>query len=345
MYDIIFLEGDIMKKKLIIPIAIVLLLAITFTVFSVINSKVSVAFTPSKISGVNYNNYTNENSIDYKDNKFAYIESNLFGSKLLIKDDAGKITSLKGVTAPFQLTEDGVAFIKNQDLYLQKLDEQKPTLIEKQVAKFYVYNNDIIYSTIFQWNTNKKQPSKLLVYNVGTKKIKTLHKDISDFCLGNDKVYVDYTDYENDIENFIEISLKDFKVKKIAQIEIQSYPFGFQANNKKIVLHHITNTFTFIDPETKEIKNVRAHKSEHANDLIIFVLDNENLYFSYQATNTNGSLVSDENDETNGTYKIDLKTYEKQKITDEVFDELYLFENNQLFGIKDKQIININIKP
>lgn len=345
MYDIIYLEGDIMKKKLIIPIAIVLVLAITFTVFSVINSKVSVAFTPSKISGVNYNNYTFKYDfvdapcqyIDYKDNKFAFIESNLFGSKLLIKDDAGKITTIKGVTAPFQLIDNSVAYKQNSTLYFK--EENTNNLISKNVHHFLAYQDKVIYTKHISLDDGEN----LYVYNTKTKKSELLFKKAGIFCIEEDTLYLFKVD--DDKNSLYKINLKDYNTTKVDGVVLWGSIGKIMVSNNHLIYLNDSNKIEIINLKSKKSKAVSLTTQNTYHDNISFVGDNNKIFCSIQAIYLDGPSSKKVDSQYNGTYKIDLKTYEKQKITDEVFDELYLFENNQLFGIKDKQIININIKP
>lgn len=288
------------------------------------NKSVALSFDIEPSSTINYNNFLRENTIDYKENKFCYINKSLFGSYLNIVDENNNIQKIKGITSPFQLYDDKVFYIKNKNLISKNINDDTSYRIAKKISRFIVRDENIIFlSTDY----------KLYIYNFTTKTKRKLLDDINNFVIIDKRIIaIDLYDW------ITQISIDDFSLKKIIKLPIESYPYTVMAQGKNLLFDLKHNKLGILDIETLKIDYIKLFEGDYVNNRVTFICDENSLYFSLQHTVTDGSIVKNINQTENGVWKINLKTLEKTKISNETFNELYLFGDNNLFGRKGASI-------
>lgn len=295
-----------------------------------LEDKEKVPYQPEELATVNYNNYLQDNLIDYKGNMFACLEKELFASKLVLTDNMGDTKQVDGIYAPFQLYKDCVVFLKGNQLRLKELTEGNTLKIASGVQHFLVYKDLVLYLS---------EMNQLYAYDLLQEEQRLLYEDVIQYCMHQEKLFV--VD-KNDM--LVELSLSDNSKKEICSLEIQAYPFTIMSQGQYLVIDYAPNSLGFLDIESSEIKSFSLTDSQYANHKITFICDDSYVFFSFQATKTNGSIVTDIVDDNNGVWKINPQTLEKEKIVSETFDTLYLFEEKLLFGTKNNMIYKIDIE-
>jgi len=328
------------KKKLIV-IAIVSALAIgaIFAIGLIFNRNEKLSILPQAITEINYNNYILDNYIDYKENQFAWLKANLWGAKLTVVDNDGNYSYFDKIDAPFQINSKQIIFVKNNKLQTKDIVKNETVKIANNVDKFIAYQNYIIYSSVSIFDDNDgKWKNKLYVYDLSSKESKVIYENITQFYIHKKKLFA-----INDDKWLVEISLSDYNTKNIIDFEIDQYPFYVmpQGNN---ILYRSSNELKFLNLTDKSIKTVSIVESQYANNRISYICDDNNVFLSFQATKTNGSIVTDIKDENNGVWAINTLTFEKSKLCSDVFDRLYLFDGEWLFGTKNNSLYRIDIK-
>lgn len=289
------------------------------------NQKLSFAI--ETISTRNYNNYLYENTIDYEGQYFCYIKKAILSSNLHIVDKHNNTQIIKGVYAPFQLCKDKVFFLKNYSLLVKEIATEKTYTITKNVSNFIVCKDNIILLT---------KDYKLYCYNIISKKKHLLYTNINQFIIIDDNIFaIDYEDY------LIKISLVDFLNKKIVQLPIEAHPFKIMSHGNNLIFTATNYKLGRLNTDNYSIDYFNIMDDKYINNRIQYICDENNLYYCLQHTKTNGSLVLNVDGRDNGVWQINLGTFEKTRISYEVFDELYLFENNKLFGRKDNIICEL----
>ena len=128
--------------------------------------------------------------------------------------------------------------------------------------------------------------------------------------------------------------------KKTIKIDIPAFPFRFMLQGDKIVYEH-QNSLRLVSLYSGEMEEITFTKRTHANDDFVFICDKEQIFVSFCARNTNGSIVSDVKDKSNGLWKINLLTLQAEKISEETYDELFLV-GDVLFGIFENNVFQIS---
>lgn len=296
--------------------------------FHVISTQESdeLALSIVPVTQINYNNYVCDNQVDFKGNLFAWQESNIFSSKVSLLNDSGEHSVLTGVTAPFQLLEDRVLFVKEGILYQRILSTRTDTLIAENVYSFIAMEHTVLYiseDTLFQ-------------YDLDDGKAKPLGENAYCFFIHHDQICI----AENDGK--IMRLESDGTWSLLCSFPITSYPFFIMSMGDYIVCEQ-TNALLLINTISGVTETVRVSEHNYATNRVAFICDNNRLFVSFQATKADGSIVFDVAHADNGVWSVDPETKEIRKLCDESFSQLYLFEGNLLFGVKNNYLYQIDI--
>lgn len=290
--------------------------------------------TPQPINEINYNNYLQDNRFDYKGDSMAWNDSSLFKSLLTVCMGNNEQLELDGVCAPFQLADGGVVYRNDHTLMYVDIDTKKHNYIADGVDRFMVYNDLIIYSTVS--DESKDYWNELRKYDMSLKTDMLIYEGVAEFYIHGESLFaVD----KNDV--LIKISLDRDESKEIIRLPTKAYPLFFMPLGDKL-LYKFAGSMFILDISTGIEERVIINESTYVNDKVRFICNDSHIYVSFQATKTNGSIVQNIDDENNGLWSINPTTLQKNKICSEVFDRLYLFGDNLLFGTINDNLYSID---
>lgn len=327
-----------LKKILIIFITVVLTLGVIFIV-GYVGGSAKLLYIPEKLASVNYNNYLSNNDIDYKDRRFAWLENGIFHSRLAIADDQGNFKYFSGVRSPFQICGDQVIFVKGERLLSKDTESGKDVEIANRVERFAVYHNSVLYLSQSDFDDDSGVwRNGLYLYHSTDKAKQLLYENVAQFYIHRDTLFV-----VNDDDCLIEISLDDYSAREIVRLEPQQYPFTVMPQGDNLLICQCPNQLDILELATNKVQSIAVSESEYANNKLCFICDDDSIYYSFQATETNGSIVTDADDKHNGVWRVDPQTLEKEQILSETFESLYLFEGDRLFGVDHGEVYRIDL--
>lgn len=300
---------------------------------------VKILYFPKGGTVNNFNNYINNNYIDSNDDKLGYLTKSVWGSKLILVDNQGKHKYLLEINSPFRIFNNKVLYVKSNKLISKSIETNKNTVIAFNVDEFQLFNDLIIYKTksIFN-NTLGVWENELFTYDILTDRNTLISKNIQQFYISEDSLFT--------IEDglLFEVSLIDFSKRNITDLEIDSYPFLVMPLNKSKIVYLELNKIIIFDTESNIKDSIYLTKSDYANNRIIFICDENYIFCSFQATKTNGSVVNNKDDPNNGLWQLNTNTLEKEQLSQQVFDSLFLNGNGLLFGTKNNECFLIEVE-
>ena len=271
--------------------------------------------------------YPSNGRMDVEGSRVAWQSYSLFGPKLTVVDDSGARSVVHGVTAPFQLWDDQVVFIKDGSLRVKTLDGKTERQIADDVSSFIAMPEFIVYQTgakLHRYDPYGDHSEFLkddtYLFFVWDGQICSMEEDGSICCLGADGMWTE-----------------------VLQLHPNAYPFSVQVQGDRVV-YEDHNVICYVDMQTGATKEVRLIDESYSNHRIQFACDEANTFVSFQGTNTNGSVITDIDHESNGLWVIDAETLMLRKLSDDVFQELYLFNGTRLFGVKDRVLYEIDTR-
>lgn len=302
----------------------ILLVGITLVLIVQNEKNRNIDMNVLSVSQVNFNNYIVDNTIDYKETGFAWQNSKLLGSKLMIMNSNEQLTTVSGVVEPFQLVNDGVLFLKRGTLIQVNLENKQKNTIAENVSRFVAVETYCYYlseGVVYQYNY-KRQTAEALKENTNFIYVykELLYVIDQNGCLMR---------YEGGVW------------KDLCQLQISRYPFYVMPQNDEVVFVE-GNALQYVNVYTGKKETISLLEGAHSNNRICYICDDSELYVSIQATKTDGSIVKNVDDANNGTWRVDYSTKELYRLCDDTFEQLYLFEGNQLFGEKNGYIYKID---
>jgi len=317
-----------MKKKLWIPLVIVIaaiMLCVSVWLVHGAITPVKLNYTVKPISQINYNNYNVFSRLDYKGTELAWQNSFLISDKLTVLDSNGSTSIVADIDAPFQLCGNRVVYLKNDELRWRDRTTGEDDLISVDVYSFLAVEDGVLYrsdSTLYrhQWGGHST----------------TISYGVSSFFYHNGTVYIVTEDHwlvePLDVGNWRKIF--DFQgIGYSVPIELQ-----FQGDFAIYQSHHDLHYISLIDGKTT---NVPIPERASFTDRVCYICDEKSLFLSFQDTHANGSIVTDVDNVNNGLWEYSTIGL-KRKLCDEVFEQLYLFEGNQLFGVRNNDLFRID---
>lgn len=275
----------------------------------------------------NYNNYILDNDVDYKDGQFAWQTKTLFGSKLVLLDDAGKSVTINGISAPFQLLDDGVVFVKNGKLIGREIAESRDITIAGDVSGFVAVEDFVYY----------RSKESLFVFDIDREVKQLLATSVVCFYVHNEQLHI------LDAEGGLSRLEADGEWTLLHRIQIPQYPFYVMPQGESVV-YLSGNDLIFVDLVNGNVDIVSLGDISQTNHQIHFICDDNQLFLSFQARKTDGSIVTDTEHSLNGVWSVDAVTRTPKKLCDETFDRLYLFGDNGLFGTKEGKLHQISVQ-
>lgn len=318
-----------MKKNVLCIILIVgilvALLSLGFTIY-IVQKPDDITLTVEPVEQVNYNNYLNDNQLDFKGNHFAWLNRSVFNSQLTLLTNNGEVSNISGVSAPFQLLKDRIVFIKNRTLQSHMINSQDNQMLAENVSSFIALPDIVLYQS----------DGHLYRYDWDGGKSLLLYENVQQFYIHQDQVYVIDSSFRLVRQN------TDGTWTELVTLSVNALPVRFLQQGDFVVYNEI-NRLVFVDITTGATEVVQLVDGGYANNRMNFICDDARLFVSFQATTTDGSLVTDIDHVNNGLWSINPQTKEKTKLCEDVFEQLYLFEGNHLFGVRNNDLFQIDI--
>lgn len=314
-----------MKRVLLIStISITLVMGIVISLILIARKPDNADLKIEPVLQVNYNNYVMDNRIDYKGQQFAFQSHRFIGQKLTLMDGNESSCAMTGITAPFQLLDNRVVFIKNSTLFYRPFDSNRNTKIADNVSSFVATADSIIYlagNSLFQysWDSNDDE---------------LLKNDVYRFVVMQDQIVTIAED------GSVVIQKPDGNWQELCKLQIEQYPVNFMVHDCVLVYLNL-NELRYVDLNTGKADSIPLVNGDYTNHRINFICDDTKVYVVIQFTQTNGSVVTDVDHERNGLWCVDLESKSMTKVGDDVFNRLYLFED-KLFGENKNQIFQID---
>lgn len=281
----------------------------------------SLDFQVLPIEQVNYNNYMGMSRLDYKGNKIAWANHSL-----TVVDDTGEHDHFSGISEPFQLLNDRIVFLKGNELFWYSPEHDKKHCISWDVSQFIATEEGVFYTT----------QGELYRYSWTQASSEQLQQNIELFYLHHDRLYA--IDADMHLMVLDDQDRWEYLCTITTPLEI---PMQFMPQGDFLITKYC-NELVYTNIYTGATESIAFTQDSYANNKINYICDDQHLYVSFQATKTNGSLVRDIDHADNGVWYIDAQRNTPQKLCEEVFQELYLFEGNQLFGVIGNQIYQID---
>lgn len=318
-----------MKKKYVVislicsAISVILLLGL---IIGRLRDKAEqISLTVKPIDHINYNNYLDGNQMDYKDDQVAWLSNPMFHSRLIVTSSDGNSTKFSGISAPFQLLDHQIVYIKQDSLVVRDTNSKNERTLAGNVSAFLATPESIFFLC----------EEKLYRYDLETEQSYSLLENIARFYIHQQRLYV--------ITNNMELMELDDNGtwNRLVSLPEEGSPLTAAPLGSCVVFRQ-GNELVTIDTSSGKSDSLRMADGEYRNHRMHFICDDHSLFVSFQATSTDGSIVKNIDHNSNGLWKINPQTKEKTKLCEVYFEDLYLFDGNQLFGIKNNDLFQIN---
>ena len=338
-------QGVSMKKAIIITVSIVLGMCITVALAFLLHGYTQlpdeIDYTPINISRINYNNYINNDLLlDYKDGQIAIVKRNIFSSKLLVKDIDGNTNSYDISTSNMQIQENYIAYIEEGVLYLLNTKTDENIQMSNNIAEFILMDDRIIYVCGKYHEYGDYNKNKVFSYSFLDEESELLAEDVEQIFVKNDCVYAVVVINKNRIrKRIINVDL----AYEVTNIEVDSvFFYKMLPCGDKIIVENNAGV-TIIDEETGQINEVFLSERRWATNHIDFICNDQKIFVSLEVIKVDGPFRNVVNDEGNGLWMIDPISHETKKISDTVYDRLFLFNDTELVGVLDGKAYKIDI--
>ena len=283
----------------------------------------------------NWNNYAeNNNFIDISDTYVAQLTTLLWSSEITMRNKDGVEKVIKDASAGFQIREDSLYYRTDSDLYCFNFITEENTLVKEGVIKFCIQNN-VLYAKIAD-ATGQALLRKDLTSGNETKITEKVYR----FWIQEDVLYV----VPNELEKELHIYNLDGTKQKII-----SYPIPDLANHTLYLWNEKTADFCWptlemVDLSTSYLSRKRLFQNyEGPSPHTVIAASEEHFFISFQTLKYDGSFVSDVDDPQNGLWYIESETYEQRKISDLVFDSLFMTDD-YLFGTIGNDLYAVDLE-
>ena len=313
-----------MIKRTVICLLIVLgALLVAFAAFCLLKSERTLSFVPKTEITANYNNYVYANSLDYYSNVFAWKRGGLLGSELITVDGSGNDSRTRIGADRFQCIGEKTVRLNNGILVAnggERIASEVDSFVAFDCGMLYLKQTDSDDSVLYWYDTTDKSHTEVM-------------QDVLAYCVDEGRIVI----LQND--GWLSVCSED-SVERTVRIEVPYLPFRFMLFQDCAVYPEKNDIF-LVNILTGEKKTVAFTERIYANDRLVYICDDEQIFVSFGATNTNGSIVSSVDDPANGLWKIDPVTFAAEKVSERFFDELYLF-GGELFGISGDNVYQIS---
>lgn len=127
-----------------------------------------------------------------------------------------------------------------------------------------------------------------------------------------------------------------------AEVEVDFYPYKLLPCGDMFIVENYSG-ITITDGKTGGINEVLVSDYYCAVSFNHFICNDEKIFFCFEAAKVDGPFVRTVDDEGNGLWMIDPISHETKKISDTVYDRLFLFGDTELVGILNGKAYKIDI--
>ena len=325
-----------MKKKALILLCIVaaLLTAIIVLYFWQFRTN-SLLVMPEYTESVNYNNYSQYPTVDYRYGNMAWYEYRIFGGMITVVDETGETYTVKGISTDrkprLQVHKAGVYYLDYEKLYCKPYQaDSVPVLVLENVEDFRILEKGIVFIC-----SNEDYEGQLYWFDFATKTKKLIAQKTRDFFASDDCIYFatspGYTLYR----------YTDEGSEMVMELDFKALPLQFQLQGDNIVYKQLNDVY-FANLETGETVKVPIVDSNYMLNSVSIICGERYVYATFQANSSDGSLIFSKDDPANGVWKIDSSTMKKTKLCDEYFNGIYLYDESYLIGWKDNHLYRIS---
>ena len=317
------------RKGIVILVAAIVILALSGIICALLINmhNQTPRFLPKEKTQINYNNYVAGNSVDYRDGRFAWSNSSIFGAMGTVVHADGQVQRIYGADEQIQLLDGGTAFLNRGVLFVNK---ESRIRVAENVDSFVAIGASILYLQV-----SDSYESTLVCYDVQAQTSKTVVSNVEAYCVDEHRLIV--VDDKGGVTLYTETA-----VEKKIEIEIPSYPFAVMLQGENL-LYKSANQLCLLNLDTGAKRELSLSADGYSNHRIRFICDKERIVYSFQATRTDGSIVTDAESSDNGVWIVDPVILETQKLCEETFGELYLF-GDTLIGRDDDGAYQISMK-
>ncbi len=281
------------------------------------------------ISGVNPNNYIAHNEMDCSDGYLALYREGWLGSTLTVYNADGKVNAMFNAWPDFRIFNRKLYYIKNEKLKQLDLQTGETTEIAGDVATFVVYDGNICYQTVDQWDDAQGEWHNQIHRwdpDSGTKQ--PLAQNLRQLFVHGDKLYATTFD-----DQLIEIGASG-QTQTVLQLKPGVWPYQVFPQGDHLLMLDGSNKLVFVSMTTGETECFPIVEDALAVDRVYLICDETQIFVSYHAAKADGSIVTDIESENNGVWQITPDSKEVRKVSDTCFDSLYLCDG-ELWGVLD----------
>jgi hypothetical protein len=131
------------------------------------------------------------------------------------------------------------------------------------------------------------------------------------------------------------------KMKNILQLKPGVYPYHVFPQGDQLLMLDGLNNLIFICMKTGKTECLPIVENAVGNDRTYLICDETQIFVSYHATKTDGSIVKDADSENNGVWQVFPDTQKVCKVCDMYFKTLYL-NNGVLLGVSGDKLYRID---
>ncbi len=333
-----------MKKSWVmiaVIIALVIAAVVAFLLIGVFRCP-TVDFAPELFTDCNYNNYNLlGNTLDYRYGKFAWVDNSCFGSVIAVQSEDGGAFYIRGYRdiAQIQLAEEGIYFLADLGLYFQSYEEDSSAeLIAEEIDSFIATGEYVFYGVLMVDTPSPIKPSgyaNLMCLNKKTGEHTLFAEDVNFYCIDDDGVYVKTSYSESDVIAYThEGTYTKAVLKDGAYLSVQCCgDFLAYCNDTSL---------NYIGENMEDFHAILLCDDGHQYANVAGICDKDLFYISYHAVEHPAVEPMEIDSPSNGLWKIDPKTGEKERLSETTYDELYCFGTYGLFGVRDGEIYKIS---
>ena len=321
-----------MRRLVYRTFGVILVFTIIFSSTGCVVTSNLKAFSPENPEYVNYNNYFNCSNyhgglMDYRNGILAYRSDAYVDDEVVVGNVQADADTqyLKGVNAPFQLTDQGVLFKEGQALY-HRDREGNEVLISQYADRYAAWKNYVIYIVI---SSGKETINTLYLFDLQTQETIQLKENINKFNLYDNCVYA----FAISEDMVYRIPLDTLIPQAIGKVAMNQ-SFEVQFVDGYMVRNYDDQSFVLIDLNTFQTRVLPFNEDPNREASITFLCEGDIIYYSCMASIRDGSLAYPDFDHPqNGTWKLNIHTGEKECISKQWFFDLYCFDKTHLYGV------------
>ncbi len=320
------------RKKWGLAMAALLVVLLSLTGCNVTSSKVKIP----DISGTNYCNYAVWNEVDCNGDYLALYSEKLLGTVLTVYDANGKVTAISNAWPSFQLCGPDLFYIKSGSLMKMNLQSKKTTELAQNAESFVVHGNKMYYCTETRWSeASGEAVNQAYQYDLDTKTETLLCRNVSQLFVHQDRLYA-----VNMEDKLMEITAPG-QTQTVLQLDPDAYPYYVLPQGDHLLALDGFNNLLVISRKLGSAECIPIVEGSMANDRTYLICDETQIFVSYHATKTDGSIVKDADSEHNGVWQVFPDTKEVRKVCDTYFESLYL-NDGVLLGVTDGKLYCID---